>query len=311
MRTAFALSLLLPAVSGAAVVEAPLEAPSLAPAAAPLAPVASAMPASPIALVTPLSAAPWTPKALAAQAACPKAADAAAPGRAAVEARAVQVHEAVRADPQLRNVFDGWTAQDAVSEQHAVDRGNTRLAVAMDEPHLAETDASGRSKRLTMRRGALVLKLRPGYVGEQHGGRVTFSGEPPVYLSRAAAAEHEPLVKDGLVYDREGRALHGVYKIVLDPRDGALFVDVEGRSDRSHSSYLAGRPTAGAGSAVFVRGKLLALGPHTGHYAVSRVFLAQVALALRARGAALDETRLLPLMPYSGPQALFDAASAR
>lgn len=236
------------------------------------------------------------------------------PARASQEALARRLLAAARADPDISallragGAFYAAPSGSPLAAQDAQDAQDHRNNVESHDGSLpAIADASGRSLRLGLSADGLrlTLTMRPQFVGEDRGrAKVYPPPEPKAYLRKDSDKEEfVPIVRDGRIYDRKGRPYHGVLNFVLDPQ-GRLFVR-EARSDIAHSSFVAGGPAAAAGELVVWQGKVVAVGPQTGHYGVTGIFILQALLDFKSRGIALEGATLLPLIPWNGAETLF------
>jgi hypothetical protein len=230
--------------------------------------------------------------------------------RAAQETLARKIHAAVMADAELAAIAGPSLKKDALlADQDQIDARDTRNRDADD--HLPATvDEKGHSRRVGISTDGrfLTAALRPQVIGENKGtAAMQLSTNLIVYLGNERDVDsHRTTIAGGLFHGAAGAPLHGAYLFDLTST-GELLVAENDRSDFKHASYVNGRPVAGAGKAVFIHGRLIALGPQTGHYGISTLFLAQVLLHLKNSGADVGGAHFLSLYPDNGAEELFAA----
>jgi uncharacterized Zn-binding protein involved in type VI secretion len=120
------------------------------------------------------------------------------------------------------------------------------------------------------------------------------------YLNEAKRAELLLTVKDGKLYDADGklfdtsRAPAGKAIYVMDENGNFYVSNEHNRGQFHHSSILAGRPVAGAGEIEVNQGVIQYINRGSGHYAPTPEMLQQTANELRAKGLEFDDWAIDP-----------------
>jgi len=117
------------------------------------------------------------------------------------------------------------------------------------------------------------------------------TGIPVKYLTPDELKAHQIFPKEGQILDANG--------LVICPKGeckGIFVMDEEGRfffkenaieGEFHHSSFLSGKPVAGAGEFIFKDGKLTAITDRSGHYRPTPEYMQQVTQSLEAQGMTL------------------------
>ncbi|GAA1652987.1 WXG100 family type VII secretion target [Catellatospora bangladeshensis] len=141
--------------------------------------------------------------------------------------------------------------------------------------------------------------MDPHYRGEERPDGIW--GPPGVdYLDAAEREAYRLTIRDGLVYDSQGRlfdttsasSVHaggGGRAIFVMDQNGNLYASTTQEVGRfHHSSFLSGQPTAGAGELEVVNGQVQMVTDHSGHYRPGRSQTQQVLDQLGEQGVTLD-----------------------
>lgn len=140
-------------------------------------------------------------------------------------------------------------------------------------------------------------RMDPKYRYETDPNRHPFPGQSVHYMDEAELEAHRVVVgRDGLLYRSDGtlldtRAGSSVHEggggraiFVMDERGNLYASTYQQVGEFHHSSFLGGKPVAGAGEIGVVDGRLEILTDHSGHYQPGRSFTDQVANNLRGAG---------------------------
>ena len=151
-----------------------------------------------------------------------------------------------------------------------------------------------------------TTEMDPHYVGEHLPGNSVWHNQGVRYLDDAGRQQHQLFIKDGKLFDSEGnpfdtslgRSAHqggeGRAIFVMD-RDGNLYAsNYHGVGEFHHSSFLGGRPVAGAGELGVKDGKLVTLTDQSGHYKPGPEFTGQVVDRLKGGGITPENVLITP-----------------
>ncbi len=144
--------------------------------------------------------------------------------------------------------------------------------------------------------------LDPGFVGE-HLPNNHIWGTQVDYLDEHRRRDHQLHVRDGSLYDNDGRpfdtssggSVHsgGGRAIFVMDEHGNIYASNHHAPGRfHHSSFLAGQPVAGAGELRVIDGKLEVLSDQSGHYRPPREFTRQVVEHLRSLGVEIRDDQI-------------------
>jgi hypothetical protein len=130
------------------------------------------------------------------------------------------------------------------------------------------------------------------YRGEEFG---VYFGTQVQYLNSQEREAHKLTVRDGLLYDAQGRLFdtqsaltawgeRGKAIYVMD-HSGNMYASTHHATGKfHHSSFLGGAPAAAAGELSVVNGVIQSMNRKTGHYKASKRQLAQCANHLVSQG---------------------------
>lgn len=140
--------------------------------------------------------------------------------------------------------------------------------------------------------------MNPHYRTETDPNKPPFPGQSVHYMDDAEREAHRVVVgrdgrlyrSDGTLFDtRSGSSVHagggGRAIFVMDEHGNLYASNYQAVGEFHHSSFLGGRPVAGAGEIQVVDGRLQLLTDRSGHYMPGRSFTDQVAANLRGAGA--------------------------
>ncbi|MEN8907608.1 MAG: hypothetical protein ABF289_16780 [Clostridiales bacterium] len=106
------------------------------------------------------------------------------------------------------------------------------------------------------------------------------------YLTSSELEIYKIHIKDGLLYNFKGNlldtsrgwTLHNLQSAGIYVMDefGNLFVSISHTEKFHHSSFLSGKPVAGAGEIIIEKGKLIFINNKSGHYTPNCLYLTQV-----------------------------------
>lgn len=144
--------------------------------------------------------------------------------------------------------------------------------------------------------------MNPRYVGENLPGNSVWPGDTVRYLTAEERQSFRLFVRDGKLYDANGKlfdttasATHfsdGSAIFVMD-EDGALYASKYHEPGHfHHSSFLSGAPVAGAGELRVVDGELRLITDSSGHYRPAQDFSNQVIEQLRSQGLKIDLSQI-------------------
>lgn len=146
-----------------------------------------------------------------------------------------------------------------------------------------------------------TIPIQEEFAGENLPGNEVWGGSQVVYLDEQERDKYRLHVRDGLIYDNEGRPFDTTAsKTLWTPQGGrAIFVmDAEGDFYSSphhilghfhHSSLAGGSPVAGAGEIAATRGVVQLISDHSAHYRPPRHITGQVVDSLRSQGVRIDD----------------------
>lgn len=140
--------------------------------------------------------------------------------------------------------------------------------------------------------------LKPAYVGEENG----LWGAPVRYLSASEQQAYKVTVRDGKIYDAQGKLFDSTSKLPFARQgdhqaifvlsdEGDLFATTQQMMGHfHHSTFVGGKPVAGAGEMRVKEGVLKHISPdESGHYKPGPELTRQVAEFLKKGGVAIDE----------------------
>ena len=144
-------------------------------------------------------------------------------------------------------------------------------------------------------KGFKTKGLEPQYLGEEIPGNRIWGGSPVKYLDDAERQAYKLTVKDGKLYDANGKLFDTAKCVTAHSGCGrAIFVmDEQGQIFAStyqevakfhHSSLVGGQPVTGAGELVVENGVVKVISNKSGHYRPSAEMNEQVLKALEAQG---------------------------
>ncbi|MGW1739799.1 hypothetical protein ACWCPQ_13425 [Nocardia sp. NPDC001965] len=152
-----------------------------------------------------------------------------------------------------------------------------------------------------------MVKMRSEYIGEHLPGNNIFAGRMVQYVSDPKKRERFRIhIVDGKIYDAKGNLFDTTKTFLGRRRDAIYVVDEEGRmyahkmsmtGKFHHSSLLAGRPAAGAGTMRVENGVLTYISDRSGHYRPTRPLTDQVIAQLRSLRVAMDRVSIDILAP--------------
>ncbi|NEW42576.1 hypothetical protein GV794_24845 [Nocardia cyriacigeorgica] len=149
-----------------------------------------------------------------------------------------------------------------------------------------------------------TVPLREEFAGENLPGNRVWNGSQVVYLDEHERQRYRLHIRDGFVYDDEGRPFDTTAaKTLWTPQGGrAIFtMDADGTLYSSphhvlgqfhHSSLLAGAPVAGAGEIAAMNGVVQLISDHSTHYRPPRHITEQVVDNLRSQGVTIDDQQV-------------------
>ncbi|MFP5492381.1 MAG: hypothetical protein ACLGG0_12825 [Bacteriovoracia bacterium] len=147
--------------------------------------------------------------------------------------------------------------------------------------------------------------MKEAYQGENLRDGQT--GVPVKYLTPEELKAHQIFPRNGQIYDANGNLLcpkgncKGIF--VMDDEGRFFFKENAIEGEFHHSSFLSGKPVAGAGELIFNDGKLHAITNLSGHYRPPAEYMHQVTHALEAQGIILPKFVLrLTLDPSATPR---------
>ncbi|WP_331758056.1 hypothetical protein OG225_42045 (plasmid) [Nocardia sp. NBC_01377] len=146
------------------------------------------------------------------------------------------------------------------------------------------------------------------YVGEEVPGNSIWPGSNVKYLTDEERAAYQLTVKDGKIYDANGNLFDTSSAATAHSGNGrAIFVmDENGNLYAStrhavgefhHSSFLGGKPVAGAGELQVVNGELRLITDQSGHYKPSQDYTRQVIDNLQGQGVQVGPSQVQMLAP--------------
>lgn len=138
------------------------------------------------------------------------------------------------------------------------------------------------------------FKTKPMKEGYQGGNlRDGQTGVPVQYLTAEELKAHQIFPRDGQLFNAQGQVIcpkgecKGIF--VMDDEGRFFFKENAIEGEFHHSSYLAGKPVAGAGEFIFKDGKLTAITDRSGHYRPTPEYMQQVTQSLEAQGMTLPK----------------------
>ncbi|MCP2295811.1 hypothetical protein APR11_002229 [Nocardia amikacinitolerans] len=154
-----------------------------------------------------------------------------------------------------------------------------------------------------------TTELDPHYVGEEVPGNSIWPGSNVKYLTEEERKAYQLFVRDGKIYDANGNLFDtSAASTAHSPGGGrAIFVmDENGNMYAStrhavgefhHSSFLGGKPVAGAGELQVVNGELKLITDQSGHYKPAQEYTQQVISNLQGQGVQLNPSQVQMLAP--------------
>ena len=143
-----------------------------------------------------------------------------------------------------------------------------------------------------------TLELHDKYRGEEDGGG--HYKTKVLYLDETARERYLLVVRDGLLYDVQGRKLdaklgtkgNGFAIYVMD-ECGTIYVSFEHEAGAfHHSTLVAGGPVAAAGDLSILEGELLEISNSSGHYRPPPPYLEQAISRLKALGVDFTKVKI-------------------
>lgn len=160
---------------------------------------------------------------------------------------------------------------------------HVRSAIRASVSEIRETRKQGAHYKTTPLRDEYVLK-------DQQKG--------VLYYSKSEISKKRIQVRDGKIYDTQGVLVdssHGFIGTVIYAMDdtGEIYITADHEIGKiHHSSLLAGKPAAGAGTMKIQNGVITELTASSGHYTPKNSIFMQVIERLDSQGANLTHTKI-------------------
>ncbi|WP_194727027.1 PAAR domain-containing protein [Noviherbaspirillum malthae] len=147
------------------------------------------------------------------------------------------------------------------------------------------------------------VAMDASYESEHLPNNSVWPGQQVKYLTQAELEKYRLKFVDGKAYDAHGRPFDtlssatGKAIFVMD-ESGNIYASKAAKvGEFHHSSFLAGRPVAGAGELEAISGEITAISDSSGHYKPNARIMKQVVAELEERGVVTDYI-LLELRDY-------------
>ncbi len=139
-----------------------------------------------------------------------------------------------------------------------------------------------------------VKSMGSHYIGEQIPDNKIWFGSHVHYLSERELAQHRLVSHDGKLYDTTGKlfdtsesALKGHAIYVMDDQGNLYASNYHEVGQFHHSSFLGGKPVAGAGHITVKDGEVVMMDNKSGHYTPGKEFADRVKNELIRQGVQL------------------------
>jgi hypothetical protein len=204
--------------------------------------------------------------------------------------------------------FWGQTRCDTARDSNDLDHAGQTFASG-----LGETGVGGLQLGLSLLGAKAMetpsLKTTPmleAYQGEDQLGNPIWNGRVVNYLGDAERQFYKIEIRDGLLYDSEGKLFDTTSASTAHSGDGkAIYImDQEGNLYASkaqvvgefhHSSLAGGKPVAGAGEVEVHNGVLTSITDRSGHYQPPAEYTDQVIETLNSKGVDTDSVKVTKL----------------
>lgn len=147
-----------------------------------------------------------------------------------------------------------------------------------------------------------TIPMQERFIGEHEKGMSIWNKNPVKYYDEKSRQRFLLAVRDGKIYDSDGRLFDTTGGGLLGDGNAIFVMDEQGRfyaskfakiGEFQHSSFLAGSPVAAAGTIKVEKGIIQAMSDRSGHYVPSVMHTLQALEHLRNLGVKLPMDKVV------------------